>query len=459
MNPLIQCKPIILPLFIAGVLACFGILPKALAVVPPPDGGYPGFNTAEGQNALFSLTTGVANTANGWFSLFSNTGGNLNTGVGAGTLLFNTGNDNTAIGAAALLFNTTGSDSTAVGTAALVNNIAGANTGIGAFALQANTTGGNLGTTEGVPVGPNTAIGSHALESNTIASGNTAVGYQALGSMVAGADFGNGPTDVGISTAVGFQALASVNGPSNEANDAFGYRALFSFADGSGNVAIGTRALIDLTDGFINVAVGPSAGSGLTSGNANVYIGGIAGAPNENFHTYISNINSTSVSGGGTDTVAVNLMTGLLGHLSSSRRHKEEIKPMDNASETLYRLKPVTYRYKKEIDHSQVLDYGLVAEDVAEIDPNLTACNKDGEIESVRYTAINAMLLNEFLKEHRKNQEQEATIARLTSTDAKQEAMIANQQKQIEALTADLQKVSAQIELNKLAPQIVENND
>lgn len=117
---------------------------------------------------------------------------------------------------------------------------------------------------------------------------------------------------------------------------------------------------------------------------------------------------------------------------------------MDDASETLYRLKPVTYRYKKEIDRNQVLDYGLIAEDMAEVEPNLAIHNGKGEIESVRYNAINVMLLNEFLKEHRKNEEQEATIAR--------------QQKQIEALTAGLQKVSAQLELSNPVPQTVLNN-
>jgi uncharacterized coiled-coil protein SlyX len=131
---------------------------------------------------------------------------------------------------------------------------------------------------------------------------------------------------------------------------------------------------------------------------------------------------------------------------------------MANSSEALYRLKPVSYRYKKEIDSSQALDYGLVAEEVAEIDPNLTACNREGQIESVRYNAINAMLLNEFLKEHRKNEEQQAVIAQLKTTDAKQEATIVKQQKQIEALVAELQKVSAQIEFTKPAPQTVLNN-
>jgi len=168
---------------------------------------------------------------------------------------------------------------------------------------------------------------------------------------------------------------------------------------------------------------------------------GVAGEAN---HTYIRNINTSSVSGGGTDTVTVNVTTGLLGHATSSRRYKEAIKPMDNSSQALFALKPVTFRYKKEIDPSQSLEYGLVAEEVAQVDPSLAIRDKNGQIDSVRYNAINAMLLNEFLKEHRKNEEQEARMAR--------------QQKQIEALTAGLQKVSAQLEASKPAPRVAKNN-
>jgi hypothetical protein len=258
-------------------------------------------------------------------------------------------------------------------------------------------------------------MGHHALEQNTEGFANTAVGSGALGGSVTGSS----------NTAMGFGALSQ-----NE--------------EGTGNVAIGYWALRDVT-GTNNIGIGLNAGRDVVTGDANVYIGsGVNGVAGETAHTYIRNINNTSVSGGGTDTVTVNLSTGLLGHLSSSRRHKEQIQPMANSSEALYRLNPVSYRYKKEIDSSQALDYGLVAEEVAEIDPNLTACNREGQIESVRYNAINAMLLNEFLKEHRKNEEQQATIAR--------------QQKQIEALTAGLQKLSAQLELSKSAPQTVLNN-
>jgi hypothetical protein len=138
---------------------------------------------------------------------------------------------------------------------------------------------------------------------------------------------------------------------------------------------------------------------------------------------------------------------------------------MENASETLYRLKPVTYRYKKDVDRTQSLDYGLIAEDVATVDPNLAVRDGKGQIESVRYTAVNAMLLNEFLKEHRKVQEQQATIADLKSAVAKQEAAIAQQQKsfanqerQIEAVASAVQKVSAQIGMARPAPQVAANN-
>jgi hypothetical protein len=181
-------------------------------------------------------------------------------------------------------------------------------------------------------------------------------------------------------------------------------------------------------------------------GSGNVYIGAdVAGTDGETDHSYIRNINTTSVSGGGTDAVTINLSTGLLGHLSSAGRHKERIQPMNDASETLYLLKPVTYRYKKEIDVTQSLDYGQVAEEVASVDPNLVAYDKDGQIETVRYTAVNAMLLNEFLKVHRTVDELRATVAQ--------------QQKQLETVIAGLQKVSAQLELNKAAPQTVLNEN
>ena len=230
------------------------------------------------------------------------------------------------------------------GSGTLLANIADGNTATGTFALLSNTSGSS-----------NTANAAVALFSNTEGNFNNAVGVQALYRTTTGSD-----------------------------NNALGVSAVFSNTTGSRNNAFGGGALANLASGDANTAVGAFAGSSLTTGSGNVYIGGSTfGQTTESDHTYIRNINTTSVSGMGTDSVTVNLATGLLGHLSSSRRFKEDIKPMENASETLYRLKPVTYHYKKEIDPTQSLDYGLVAEDVAKVDPNLANQNRDGQIESV----------------------------------------------------------------------------
>jgi uncharacterized coiled-coil protein SlyX len=157
--------------------------------------------------------------------------------------------------------------------------------------------------------------------------------------------------------------------------------------------------------------------------------------------------------------------TGHLGTVGSSGRFKEQIKPMGNASEAILALKPVTFRYKKEIDPERTPEFGLVAEQVETVNPDLVARDAEGKVYTVRYDAVNAMLLNEFLKEHRKVQEQEATIAELKSVAAKQETINAQQQREVKALAATLkeqasqiQKVSAQLELNKPAPQMVLNN-
>ena len=374
-------------LFVLFTFICFVLSQRAQGLMPPPPGGYPNFTTAAGDHALQHLTLGLGNTAIGTFSLFSVTTGNFNTAIGAGALDLNLGDSNTATGAAALLFNTTGVENTAVGTAALEFNGGGSsNSAVGAFALINNT---NVS---------NTAIGARALFNNTSGFSNTAVGHAAM-----------------------------LNNSTGGNNIAIGYTALEFSESGNGNIAIGNGSASD-----------------VTTANHVICIGQVSGANTDN-GTYIANIPSTTVSGGGTDTVTVNLSTGLLGHLSSSRRYKEKIQPMDQASETLYRLKPVTYRFKKEIDATQILDYGLVAEEVAEVDPNLAIRDAKGQIESVRYTAINAMLLNEFLKAHRNMEKQGATIAR--------------QQKQIDALTAALQKVSEQLELNKPAPQTALNDE
>ncbi|PYJ70937.1 MAG: hypothetical protein DME75_08330 [Verrucomicrobia bacterium] len=171
--------------------------------------------------------------------------------------------------------------------------------------------------------------------------------------------------------------------------------------------------------------------------------------------TFIVGISGTALGGG----VAVRVNAdGQLGSVASTARFKQNIKPMDKASEAIHALKPVTFHYKKELDPEGIPQFGLAAEDVEKVNPDLVVRDADGKVYTVRYDAVNAMLLNEFLKEHRTVQEQKAVIARLASTVAKQEATAAHQQKQIEALTAGLQKVSAQVEMSRLAPQMVDNN-
>jgi hypothetical protein len=393
---------------------CFALLPITQAVSPPPAGCYSEFTTAGGCNALFSLTTGHGNTAIGQDALFSDTTGSWNTGVGAVVLGFNNGDFNTAVGIAGLLLNNTGEGNTALGAAAMVYNDTGNNnTATGYHALYANISGGQ-----------NTATGVQALVSNTSGSNNTANGLNALFSNTIGAH-----------------------------NTAVGTGALFSNTS-DGNVGVGEGALLNNTSGAGNVAVGEGAGSSVQTQNNVICIGrNVTGNPVGSNETYIGNIGTTvqPISLDQVDLVTVRLNDGRLGHSVSSRRYKEDIKSMDKASEALYQLRPVTYRYKKNIDPNQHRDYGLVAEEVAEINPELAIHNGNGEIENVKYTAINAMLLNEFLKEHKKVQSLEATVAQ-QQKDMKILAV------QLKEQAAQVQKVSAQVELNRPAPRTALNN-
>jgi Chaperone of endosialidase len=403
-------------LFIAFTLICFALSPSAQAVVPAPDGAYPNFTTAEGQNALKNLTTGQGNTALGWFSLFSATTGSLNTGVGAGALALNTGDSNTATGAVALFLNTTGSQNTATGTAALLNN----------------TTGSS-----------DTAVGDHALSANTDGAGHTAVGYNALATATAGAS-----------------AFA--------ANTAVGVNALFGDTTGNGNTAVGAVALFSNTTGGGNTAIGNFAGSTLTTGDNNICIGaGVTGIAGESDTIRIAN-NEAPVAGttskvffGGIFSSTVSTafpvlvnVHGQLGTAPSSARFKKEIQPMEKVSESILALKPVTFHYKS--DNTNIPQFGLIAEEVAAVNPDLVGRDEKGDIYTVRYDAVNAMLLNEFLKEHRTVQELRSTVQRQQNDF---QSKLAQQQKQIAALAAGLQKVSAQLEASKPTPQVVKNDD
>ena len=318
-------------------------------------------------------------------ALQSNVTGNFNTANGASALQLNsTGNNNTGIGVAALLLNTAGDDNTAIGHQALFANTVSSNTAVGAGALASNTTGGTPGGSGDNEEGPNTALGASALNQNTEASSNTAVGFHALAATQIG----------GFSTAVGFKALAN---STMQSNDAFGYKALGNNTTGFGNVAVGDLALFDNISGSNNVALGNSAGLQATGDN-NVYIGyNMEGDPGESNACYIRSIfGQTSVSG---MPVLIN-GSNKLGTTTSSKRFKEDIKPMGEASEVLFALKPVTFHYKKEIDPVGTSQLGLVAEDVEKVNPDLIVRDKEGKPYSVRYEQVNAMLLNEFLKEH-----------------------------------------------------------
>jgi hypothetical protein len=440
---------------------CVSVFPKAQAVVPPPDGCYPNFTTAEGCNALQNLTTGAGNTAVGWFSLFSDTTASFNTGVGAGTLALNMGDNNTATGTAALFLNTTGFSNTAVGSTAMLHNNAGNNnTGIGAGALTSNTTG-NSNTAIGVGAlggnidgGGNTATGTLALSANNGAL-NTATGLAALQSNTNGDNntaMGAGALNFNTigdeNTAFGHQALQ--NNIGGDGNTASGVSALFSNTDGDFNTAIGFNALHINTAGNNNIALGFSAGSTITGDN-NIDIGstGVGGESGtirigqlgSQTRTFIAGIRGVTTGNANAIPVLID-SAGQLGTVSSSQRFKHDIKGMDKTSEGILALKPVTFHYKS--DKTNLPQFGLIAEDVAAVNPDLVVRDENGEIYTVRYDAVNAMLLNEFLKEHRKNKEQEATIAL--------------QQKQIDALTVGLQKVSAQLKASHSAPQVVTND-
>jgi hypothetical protein len=400
-------------LLIPLALAAFALAPTAQAVDPAPDGGYPNNNTAEGEDALFSLTTGTSNTAIGFDALFNNT----------------TGLANTATGDEALIDNTTGFENTATGDQALENNTIGfSNTADGASALYSNTTGSK-----------NMANGAFALFSNTTGFANTATGFWAL--------FGN------------------TKGINNTAN---GYFALENNTTGANNTADGAFALLNNTTGSNNIGLGNLAGQDLTTGSNNIDIGafGVAGESNtirigrsaKQNKTFIAGISGVAVAGGVGVIVDTN---GQLGTVVSSERFKDEIKPMDKASEAILALQPVTFRYKHELDPDGIPQFGLVAEQVEKVNPDLVARDDQGEPYTVRYEAVNAMLLNEFLKEHRKVEALESTVAHIKSAETQQkdlQATVARQQKQIEALTAGLQKVSAQVEMSKPASQMVVNN-
>jgi len=265
-------------------------------------------------------------------------------------------------------------------------------------------------------------------------------------------------------TANGVDAL--FNNTTGPDNTAVGHQALFNNITGTDNTAIGFGALV-FSNGGSNIAVGTQAGNAITTANQVIAIG--ASGANVSNSRYIGQIFGKTSSGG--TTVFIN-SDGKLNTTTSSRRFKEEIKPMEGASEALFALKPVTFRYKKGIDPQGIPQFGLVAEEVEAVNPDLVVRDKEGNVNTVRYEAVNAMLLNEFLKEHRKVEEQErkvqqqeATITQLRCDATKQEATVSQLKKGMEVFAAtlkeqaaEIQKVSTQLEVSKPASQVVLNN-
>jgi hypothetical protein len=388
--------------FVIFLAATLALISPVRGVTPPPDGGYPNSTTAEGEDALFSLDPlSVANTAVGYHALYS-TQAEDNTGVGASALEHNsTGGANTAIGVGALQYNTTGVFNTATGVGALNENI-GANC--------------------------NTANGEQALHNNTSGNNNTAAGCNAL--------------------------VFNTTGPNNTAS---GFDVLYNSLSGGNNTGNGYNALFNNTTGSNNIAVGASAGSNLTTGSNNIDIGGFGVAGESNTirlgktglqkTTFITGIRGATVAGGVTVMVDG---SGHLGTITSSARYKEVIKPMDKASEAILSLKPVTFRYRKELDPEAIPQFGLVAEQVEKVDPDLVARDDQGKPYTVRYEAVNAMLLNEFLKEHRRVEEQEAKLS-------EQKKEIVQLEATVRELMTTLEKVSARLEAQERGGRLVDN--
>src|SRR5438477_327268 len=380
----------------ARVATCLFIVALSLLACETraEDGGLANGNTAEGTGALASFTTGAQNTGLGLDALVNDAACGNNTATGSSALVTNnTGNNNTANGAGALFANTADGN-TATGALALESNTSGTNnTATGISAIQGNPNGSNGSY--------NTATGGFTLSANIDGSNNTATGIAALGSNTHG-----------------------------NSNTGTGQDALLRNTTGSLNTAEGSEALAFNTTGSNNVALGFSAGNKLTTGSNNIDVGanvlGAAGEANTIRIGKVGTQQKAFVAGiyGKTVASGVGVMinsSGQLGTVQSSARFKQDIKPMEKASEALLKLKPVTFRYKEELDPDGIPQFGLIAEEVEKINPDLVVRDEKGIITTVRYDAVNAMLLNEFLKEHRKAteehrkaEEQGRTIQELT---------------------------------------------
>jgi hypothetical protein len=377
------------------------------AVQPPPGGGYAGDNTALGDDALYSLAGGSQETALGYHALYSDVDGIENTAVGANTLAANThGYDNAALGVFALTSNTTGFD----------------NDALGRDALYANTTGAG-----------NCAVGDNALERSTTGNTNCAFGNGAMGLLITGSS----------NVAIGPGALGLAK--SSNYNIAIGYAAFSSPLPGTQNIAVGYEAGQALNKGSNNIMIA-NAGSKRDDGVIRL---GTAGTQTA---AYIAGIAGTTVPSGAAVVVGSD---GQLGVMTSSARFKDDIRPMKDASDVILSLQPVTFRYKKELDSLGTPQFGLVAEQVAKVDPDLVARDEGGKPYTVRYEAVNAMLLNEFLKEHREVEAQaginRAQAAKIETLEKSVGRLVAA----VQAQAAEIGKVSAQVRASALPARLV----
>ena len=388
-------------------------------------------NTAIGRSALSANTTGLFNTAIGYEALQSHTSGQGNTAVGNNALESTTiALYNTAVGFHALGANVSGSSNTAIGTLALAVNTVSNNTAVGSFALSANTTGSG-----------NIAVGNDVLSNNTVGIQNTSTGDQSLKQNTVG----------NFNVAFGSSALFA-NTTGNE-NTAFGTASLQSNSSGNNNTAIGEAALSSCL-GSNNIGLGRNAGSNITSKSNNILIGNIGlstdsntikiGTTGTQTKSLIAGISGVTVVGG----VAVLIDAfGQLGTALSSRKFKTDIIDMGDKSANIYRLRPVTFHYKKEYANGDLsLQYGLIAEETEKINPDLVAYDKDGKINTVRYHLLVPLMLNELQKEHSLNIEQTAAIEMLQKQI--EQLKTANQLMKTENsdMRGDIEKIKAQLE-------------
>jgi hypothetical protein len=437
----------------------------AFALAAAPTASAQEDNTNVGHNTLKNNTTGSQNSAFGNAALEANTSGSDNTAIGAGALISNqNGGSNVGVGYQALGANVDGANNTAIGTNALLSNDHGANnTAGGVGALQANMHG-SFNTAYGENAlfssasNDNTGLGAEALSNNDSGYYNTAVGKAALNGNIRGA----GNTAVGggallgdkqgnYNTAIGADTLYFNTG-SFEVSD--GWQALYNSQYGNNDTAIGARALYNYAFGGDNVAIGYQAGVNLASGEGNVYIASpgpdtnaaeqdtirIGNATNNTAEiqrsAFIAGVRGTKT--GQTDAVEVLIDSkGQLGTISSSLRFKEDIRDMAAYSRRLFDLRPVTFRYKEPFaDGAKPIEPGLIAEEVADVYPDLVARGADGRIDAVQYFKLTPMLLNELQNQRR---ELAAETAKLDS-EAGRNAALAAEVRDLEASLAEARR-------------------